>query len=81
MTDAPARRIGRQIETLLAYPKVGPLGASAIAINLGTDEPAVRPVLAALVAAGHLTELDDGRYAPGDRTRPGHAGPARDRSN
>jgi hypothetical protein len=35
----------RQIETLLGYPKVGPLSPSAIAINLGAEEDTIQPDL------------------------------------
>ncbi|HET8628879.1 MAG TPA: hypothetical protein VFL91_15765 [Thermomicrobiales bacterium] len=53
----------RQIEWLLAYPRVGPLAAGAIARNLGAPEEAIAPLLAALVADGRLRRLADGRYA------------------
>src|SRR5579863_9696214 len=52
----------RQIETLLTYPKVGPLSAAAIAINLGTLRPRIEPILAALVAEGVVEQIDHDLY-------------------
>src|SRR3954468_21911328 len=59
----------RQIETLLGYPKVGPLSPSAIAINLGTEEDTIQPDLDSLAQQGRIIRLRDGRL-----TVPGHAG-------
>jgi hypothetical protein len=42
-------QLAMQIERLLNYPKVGPLGADAIAINLGTDRRRIEPILLTLV--------------------------------
>jgi hypothetical protein len=50
------------IERLLAYPRVGPLSASAIAINLGTEQDQIQDVLDALVKEGRVVRTADARF-------------------
>lgn len=57
MNDETGRH-RRQIETLLAYPGVGPLVAPAIARNLGVSEAVVEPILRALVHDGRVIEAN-----------------------
>lgn len=42
------------IVTLLSYPKVGPLTAGAIRVNLGADEAEAKEALDALLAEGKV---------------------------
>lgn len=53
----------RQIIALLTYAGVGPLDASAIAINLGASEDEMREPLRTLLEAGRIVRSNDGRYS------------------
>lgn len=64
----------RQITVLLAYPKVGPLSASAIATNLGTSEDEARTTLAALLRDGRIVQTGDGRLTVPSVLGQGRAG-------
>jgi hypothetical protein len=54
----------RQIETLLGYPKVGPLSPSAIVINLGTEEDTIQPDLDSLAQQGRIIRLRSATSIP-----------------
>ncbi len=58
-----AERIRDQIERLLAYPKVGPLGPGAIARNLEVEAPEIAAILAELEAEGRLRRVAGGFVA------------------
>lgn len=47
-----------QIETLLAYPHVGPLTRAAIAVNLGVSEAAIQAPLQSLLQASRIRYID-----------------------
>ncbi len=61
MTQQGERR-RQQIEELLNYPQVGPLSAKTIAMNLGTSEKEIQPILESLVAQGRISQMSDGRF-------------------
>ncbi len=52
----------QQIEQLLNYPQVGPQSAKTIAMNLGTSEKEIQPILESLVAQGRISQMSDGRF-------------------
>lgn len=53
----------RRIAMLFDYPGIGPLGAGAVATNLGAEPEEIRRVLDAMVADGELVRLPDDRFA------------------
>jgi hypothetical protein len=57
-----------QIETLLAYPGVGPLEVGAIAINLAVSNEILQAALQLLIEDGRIVHLPDGRYATSSRS-------------
>jgi hypothetical protein len=59
--DAQERQ-RRQIERLLAFPRVGPLAAAAIAVNLGVPAGSLAAVIEALCEEGRILRLEDGRF-------------------
>lgn len=74
--QAGRARQAQQIEVLLNYPKVGPLDASAVAINLGSDRRHVAPVLEQLVRDGTIEQVEHDRYIGRDIRRAGGESPA-----
>ena len=76
------RHFQRQITTLLANPRIGPLSAATIANNLGVDTGRIFGALDALIRAGRLVRVSPDPYTappvvdgeplqPGCRLAPG----------
>ena len=61
MVDDEMNMYREAIERLLTYPCVGPLSASAIAINLGIEEERIWDVLALLIHEGRVVRTADDR--------------------
>ncbi|MGD9889841.1 MAG: hypothetical protein AB7U18_00925 [Dehalococcoidia bacterium] len=59
--DQQQRR--EQVKHLLRFPSAGPLGPSAIGMNLGISEQELHQVLEELVREGRLIRTRDGRLA------------------
>lgn len=68
----------RQVETLLAYGKVGPLSAGAIAVNLGATESLVQDALEALLYQSRVVPVGIDAFTIAPR-RPGRDVPYRPR--
>lgn len=62
MSDTEIDERCRQIEALLAFPKVGPLSAAAIGVNLGTGDSEIRAALGSLLREGRIKQIEDGRF-------------------
>lgn len=63
MYQTPPAAMREQIVVLLNYPKVGPLGANTIAINLGTLQPKVDPLLQELVKEGEVRQIEHAQHS------------------
>jgi predicted ArsR family transcriptional regulator len=79
MSDYDPEERRQQIAVLLAYLKVGPLSAAAIAINLGTSAEDIQAALASLLRDGRIVQTGDGRLtspSAADQERAGSSEPA-----
>lgn len=78
MYQLPPAVMREQIVVLLTYPKVGPLGANAVAINLGTLQPQVDPLLRELVKDGDVRQVEHDQHSQYSGEEIRHARPPDD---